>query len=97
MTLASLVRLTLAAVAALAAPAASRADTIYASDTGHNRIEKFTSGDVGSVFANNSGLFGPTYIAIQPGLVVPEPSAWAMLALCIPALLAIRPRKERQR
>jgi hypothetical protein len=42
----------------------SRADILFASNSGNNTIEKFTSGAIGSVFAN-SGLTGPQGLAFD--------------------------------
>ena len=49
---------------ALLAATASRADTIYVSNQGNNTIEQFTSGGVGSVFAN-TGLSNPQGLAFD--------------------------------
>jgi sugar lactone lactonase YvrE len=64
---------------------------LYVVNQGDDTVGKFTSGGIGSVFVNGSGLFGPTYIAVQ----VPEPSSWALLSFCIPALVALHRQRER--
>ena len=51
------------AAALLAAPA-SRADIVYVSNRSNYTIEKFTSGGVGSLFAN-TGLLGPAGLAFD--------------------------------
>lgn len=63
------------------------ADNLYAVNGSDYTIEKFTPNGVGSVFAGRGiGMVSPQYIAIQ----VPEPSAWALLCIWLPALLAFR-------
>jgi hypothetical protein len=61
-------------------------DNLYAVNDANNTIEKITPGGA-SVFANSgSGLNSPFYIAIQPGLPVPEPSGVALAGLGAAAL-----------
>jgi len=52
------------------------ADNIFVANGGNYTIEKFDSSGHGSIFAN-SGLSGPTYIAIQ----TPEPATLLLLTL----------------
>jgi DNA-binding beta-propeller fold protein YncE len=56
----------LAATALLTDPAASRADTIYVANASTSTLERFTSGGVGSLFAN-TGLNGPIGLAFDSG------------------------------
>jgi hypothetical protein len=46
---------------------------LYAANWGNNTIEKFDSAGNGTVFAN-SGLSGPTFIAVQLTAATPTPT-----------------------
>jgi sugar lactone lactonase YvrE len=65
------------------------ANNLYAAIYSGHEILKFTPDGASSVFAD-TGAYGPDFIAI-----IPEPPAWAMLGLGIPALLTLRRGKAR--
>jgi sugar lactone lactonase YvrE len=71
------------------------AGNLYASNVGNNAIVKFTPDGVGSFFASTPMGGEPdgdyaTFIAIEPGLAIPEPSTWAIVALSAAALCGSR-------
>lgn len=69
---------------------------LYAANPASNAIEKFTPGGVSSVFADTAdGLSSPSFVAIRNDNV-PEPSAWAMLGLGLPALLGAARLRRRE-
>jgi sugar lactone lactonase YvrE len=53
---------------------------LYVVDSGNYAIDKFTPAGVKSILAT-TGTEAPWFIAIQPGLQVPEPSAATLLVL----------------
>jgi sugar lactone lactonase YvrE len=58
-------------------------------------ITRFTPSGAGSVLATGGTLADPQFIAIQPGLVVPEPATWEMAVLGLLALLVlVRPKAK---
>ena len=71
------------------------AGQLYAANPVSNAIEKVTPGGVSSVFADAAdGLSNPSFVAIRDN--VPEPSAWAMLGVGLPALLGAARLRRRQ-
>ena len=67
------------------------AGDLFEADSGSGNIYEFTPGGAQSTFA--SGLSDPTFFAFQP---VPEPSAFALLAVGVTALFVCRYRKSTQ-
>lgn len=64
-----------------------RAGNLYVGNFNGGTIDEFDSSGVETLFAN--GVFSPAALAFQ---LVPEPSAWALLAVDLIALLPLRRR-----